>query len=157
MKVLATAAILGAAILAAPFLRQEREKSGKDIVAVKATDIKWEKADGMPEGIMVSHLTGESSASPFVDMLKFPRGTRVPLHWHSANHILTVMSGTLVIGREGKPDESAGMEVGPGGYFRFTAKAPHWTFAKEDTVFVVSGDKESDIHWLDKEGQPRKK
>ena len=67
---------LGLAVLMAPFLRQEKgkttEKMEKDIVAVKPSGIKWEKADGMPEGLMVSHLTGEPSAAPFVDMLKSP-------------------------------------------------------------------------------------
>ena len=25
---------------------------------------------------------------------------------------------------------------------------PHWTYAKEDVVFVVSGDKKNDIHFM---------
>jgi len=159
MKIFAAASILGLSLLVSPFLRQEKatENAGKDIVAVKPSGIAWEKAEGMPEGMMVSHLTGESSAAPFVDMLKMARGTRVPLHWHSANHIVSVVSGMLVIGKEGRPDEAAGMEVGPGGYYRITAKAPHWTFAKEDTIVVVSGDQKNDIHRLDKADQPRKK
>src|SRR6185295_19618219 len=103
---------------------------------VKPSEIKWEKADGMPEGVWVSHLTSDSNAAPYVDMLKFSRGTRIPLHWHSANHIVTVISGTLVVGREGAPQDGMGMEVPAGGYVRITAKSPHWTFAKEDTIFI---------------------
>lgn len=158
MKVLAIASILGLASLVTPFLPQEksREKSDKDLMIVKASNIKWEKAEGMPEGIWVSHLTGESDAAPFVDMLKIPRGTRIPLHWHNANHIVTVVSGTFVFGKEGKPDETMGMEVGAGGYARISAKQPHWGFAKEDTILVVSGDKENDMHWMDKEGERRR-
>ncbi len=156
MKLIAAASILSLSVMMVPFLR-EKKSPDKDIVAVKASAIKWEKPDGAPEGIMISHLTGESSASPFVDMMKFAGGTRVPLHYHTANHIVTVVSGTLIIGKEGQPDEAAGMEVGPGGYFRLTGKAPHWTMAKEDTVVVISGDKKNDTHFLDKEDQPRKK
>ena len=157
MKLIAAASILSLSVMMVPFLRMEKKSPDKDIVAVKASAIKWEKPDGAPEGIMISHLTGESSASPFVDMMKFAGGTRVPLHYHTANHIVTVVSGTLIIGKEGQPDEAAGMEVGPGGYFRLTGKAPHWTMAKEDTVVVISGDKKNDTHFLDKEDQPRKK
>jgi quercetin dioxygenase-like cupin family protein len=156
MKLIAAASILSLSVMMVPFLR-EKKSPDKDIVAVKASAIKWEKPDGAPEGIMISHLTGESSASPFVDMMKFAGGTRVPLHYHTANHIVTVVSGTLIIGKEGQPDEAAGMEVGPGGYFRLTGKAPHWTMAKEDTVIVIAGDKKNDTHFLDKEDQPRKK
>jgi len=153
MKVVAAAALLAVLAVMAPFLAQERsrEKSGKDLLVVKPSEIKWEKADGMPEGVWVSHLTGDSNVAPFVDMLKFARGTRIPLHWHSANHLVTVLSGTLLVGREGAPEDGMGMEVPAGGYVRITAKSPHWTFAKEDTIFVVSGDKENDLHKMDKE------
>jgi quercetin dioxygenase-like cupin family protein len=153
MKVVAVASILAVIAVLAPLTKQERsrEKSDKDVLVVKPGAIKWEKADGMPDGVWVSHLTGDSNAEPFVDMLKFARGTRIPLHWHSASHIVTVLSGTMVIGKEGKPEEGMGMEVPAGGYARITAKVPHWTFAKEDSIVVISGDKEHDLHWMEKE------
>ena len=152
VKVVAVTSILAVLAVLAPFAAQERakEKSDRDILVVKPAAIKWEKAEGMPEGVWVCHLTGESSAAPFVDMLKFSRGTRIPLHRHSANHILTVMSGTMVLGREGKPEEGMGMEIPAGGYARLTAKAPHWTYAKEDSIVVIAGDKEHDLHWVEK-------
>lgn len=158
MKVVAVASILAVVAVLAPFVNQERsrEKSDKDLLVVKPAAIKWEKADGMPEGVWVSHLTGESNAAPFVDMLKFTRGTRIPLHWHSANHIVTVLSGTMVLGKEGKPEEGMGMEVPAGGYARLTAKQPHWTFAKEDSIVLIAGDKEQDIHWLEKDKGEKK-
>lgn len=158
MKVLAVASVLAAAALASPFLQERgKEKSDKDFMVVKPDAVKWEKAEGMPEGVMVSHLTGDTNAAPFVDMLKIARGTRVPLHWHSANHIVTVLSGTIVFGKEGRPDETMGMEVPAGGYARISAKAPHWTFAKEDAVIVVSGDKANDMNWMDKEKNGQRK
>ena len=162
MKVVVVAALVALASVAYPVLSQERgrEKMDKDVMVVKAANIKWEKAEGLPEGVWVSHLTGDTNAAPFVDMLKMPRGTRIPMHWHSANHIVTVVSGTLVFGKEGMPDERGGMEVGPGGFARITAKQPHWTFAKEDTIVVVSGDKANDLHWMEKgkerEGEKRR-
>jgi quercetin dioxygenase-like cupin family protein len=157
MKLIAAASILTLSLLMVPFLRMEKSRSvDKDIVAMKASAIKWERPEGMPEGLMVSHLTGEATSAPFVDMLKFAGGTRVPLHYHSANHIVTVVSGTLIIGKEGQPDESSGMEVGPGGYFRISGKAPHWTMAKEDTIIVIAGDRKNDTHFLDKEEHHKK-
>jgi hypothetical protein len=82
VKVVAVTSILAVLAVLAPYAAQERakEKSDKDIHVVKPSAIKWEKAEGMPEGVWVSHLTGESNAAPFVDMLKFSRGTRIPLH-----------------------------------------------------------------------------
>lgn len=152
MKVVAVASIIAVVAVLAPVMTQERtrEKPDKDLLVIKPSAIKWEKAEGLPEGVWISHLTGESNASPFVDMLKFPRGTRVPLHWHSSNFVITVLSGTMVFGKEGKPEEGLGMEVSSGGYARITAKAPHWTFAKEDSIVVISGDKENDLHPMEK-------
>ena len=56
MKVVAAASLLAALAVVAPFLGQERsrEKSDKDLLVVKPSEIKWEKADGMPEGVWVS-------------------------------------------------------------------------------------------------------
>ena len=158
MKMVAVASILAVVAVLAPFVKQERarQKSDKDLMVVKPGAIKWEKAEGMPDGVWVSHLTGESNAEPFVDMLKFSRGTRIPLHWHSASHIVTVLSGTMVMGKEGRPDETMGMEIPAGGFVRITGKTPHWTMAKEDSLVVVAGDKEHDLHWMEKE-TPEKK
>jgi len=151
MKIVVVMTLLAAAAVGSMLVGQDKkEKLDKDLLAVKAGDIRWEKAAGMPEGVWVSHLTGEPAASPFVDMLKIARGTRISLHWHSANHIVTVMSGTIVFGKEGKPEETAGTEITAGGYARINARQPHWTMAKEDTILVVSGDKENDIHWMSK-------
>ena len=156
MKVVAVTSILAVLAVLAPLATQERtrEKSDKDVMIVKPSAIKWEKVDGMPEGVWVSHLSGESNTAPFVEMFKFARGTRIPLHWHSDNHIVTVMSGTMVLGKEGKPEEGMGTEIPAGGYARLTAKTPHWTFAKEDSIVVICGDKEHDLHWMEK---PEKK
>jgi len=157
MKVLAVASILAVSVFAAPFIVQERgrEKQDKDLMVVEPSMIKWEQIEGLPDGCMSSNLAGDSKSAPFVSMFKLPRGTRVPLHYHSANRIVTVMSGTLVLGREGKPEEGTGMEIPAGGYARVPAKSPHWNFVKEDTVFIVSGDKPKDLHWLEKEGEKK--
>ena len=157
MKVLAIASILAISAVLAPFITQERdrEKADKDFTVVKPSMIKWEQIEGLPEGCMASNLTADSNTAPFVSMFKLPRGTRVPMHWHSANRIVTVISGTLVLGKEGKHEEGMGIEIPAGGYARVPAKSPHWNFVKEDTVFVVSGDKPKDLQWLDKEGEKK--
>ena len=141
MKILVGA--LTAALAASVWLKQEKAKP-EGIFAVRAQDIPWQKAEGMPAGVMVSHAAGEAKGGAAVDFLMFPAGTRVPPHWHSANHVVTVLSGKLVIGSPGEK----GQDVGPGGYFKLTGKTPHWTTAKEDTVFVVSGDAPNDLHWV---------
>jgi len=142
MKILVGALV--AALSASVWLDQEKEKA-EGLSAVPAKDIAWQKAEGMPAGVMVAHVAGDAKGGAAVDFLKFPAGTRIPPHWHSANHVVTVLSGKLVIG---SPGQEKGLEVGPGGYFKLTGKTPHWTTAKEETVFTVSGDAPNDLHWV---------
>jgi quercetin dioxygenase-like cupin family protein len=148
MKVVAVAAILGVAALLSPFLKQERDKEPQ---VVKASAVKWEKMDGMPEGFWIAHPTGDPDSAPWVCMVKMSKGTLVPLHSHSPHNVMTVVTGNVEFGREGKPGDGTGMMVGPGGYCRMPANQPHWTYAKDDAVFVVSGDKKNDIHFIEKE------
>lgn len=142
MKILVGALL--AALAASVWLDQEDKGKPLGLSAVRAQDIAWQKAEGMPAGVMVSHAAGDAKGGAAVDFLKFPAGTRVPPHWHSANHVVTVLSGKLEIG---SPGLEKGLEVGPGGYFRIMGKTPHWTMAKEETVFTVSGDAPNDLHW----------
>ncbi|HEX7896318.1 MAG TPA: cupin domain-containing protein [Planctomycetota bacterium] len=118
------------------------------LVSVQAGDIPWQKAEGLPAGVLVAHVTGDAKGGPAVDYIKFPAGVRVPLHWHSANHVVTVISGRLHIGGPGSPELEKGFEVGPGGYYKIPAKTPHWTAAKDVTVIAVSGDAPNDLHWV---------
>ena len=150
MKVVVVAAILGLSALLSPWVTQEKEK---DTQVVKASAVKWEKMEGMPEGFWISHPTGDPDSAPWVCMVKMAKGTLVPLHSHSPNNVMTVVSGTVEFGKEGKPGEGSGMEVGAGGYCRMASNQPHWTYAKEECVFVVSGDKKNDIHFMEKEGK----
>ena len=134
-----------AALSAAAWIAQDAPKAG-GIVGVDASELRWEKAEGLPAGVMFAR-TGADAKGPALDFIKFPAGARVPLHWHSANHAVIVVSGRLVIG---SPDLEKGREVGPGGYFRVPGKTPHWTWAKEECVIAVAGDAPNDLHWVAK-------
>jgi quercetin dioxygenase-like cupin family protein len=133
--------LLAATLLAGSELGQEPSQG---LTAVQARDIQWQKAEGLPAGVRVAHVSGDAQGGAAVDFIKFPAGTRVPLHWHSANHVVTVLSGRLFIGAPGLDKD---LEVGPGGYFKIAGKTPHMTSAKEETVIAVSGDAPNDLHW----------
>ena len=127
----------------------------RDITAMQPAQIQWQRPDasaGMPAGMMVYHVSGEGQQGPFVDLIKFPDGTRVPLHTHSANHVVTVLSGSLTIARDG---HEKGTTVEAGGFFKIPAGTPHVTSAIRETVISVSGDKPNDITFA--EGRTDKK
>ena len=114
---------LAAAIGAGYLVGQEIR--AREIVAVNPADIQWEKAGKAGEGIWSHHVSGSAAGGAAVDLIKFAKGAKVPLHYHSANHVVTVVSGRLVIGKSGAPSETGGMEVAAGGYYTIPARSPH--------------------------------
>lgn len=150
MKILLVAAAAAGLVW---YAAQERPGDlAQTITAVKATEVKWEKAEGLPEGVMLASIQGDMKKGPFLTLLKFPAGTKIPLHWHNANGGVAVVSGTMVIGQEGRPEIGKGMEVSEGGYFKVPAKTHHWSWAKTEVVFAYFGDMAHDIHYVEGKG-----
>lgn len=69
-----------------------------------------------PGGSTLRAAAGRRSRSfPYLDA-----GFKAPLHFHSADHYATTVSGNLVLKVDGREQQLA-----PGSYFSFTGKAPH--------------------------------
>jgi quercetin dioxygenase-like cupin family protein len=91
--------------------------AGKSAVVAKS-DLKW-KDMGIP-GVAAACVSGdmEKGASRFY--LKYPVGLVTPSHHHTADHYVTVISGTITLTVDGKDHK-----LGPGSYFELTGGAPH--------------------------------
>jgi quercetin dioxygenase-like cupin family protein len=78
-------------------------------------------------------------------MIRAPKDTHVPKHWHSANETHTVLSGTFVIECEGQR-----AELGPGSFNYVPMRMVHeaWTKASEGTLLFITVDKAWDINWV---------
>ncbi len=107
---------------------------GNSAVVANA-DLKW-KDMGVP-GIAAAPVSGdmEKGASRF--FLKYPVGFVSPKHHHSADHHVTVVSGTITLTVDGKDHK-----LGPGSYFSLTDKAPHVAKVEgeEEAVFFIQAD-----------------
>ena len=108
--------------------------AGKLVVVPKA-DLKW-KDMGIP-GVAAAPVAGdmEKGASRF--FLKYPVGFVTPKHHHSADHYVTVLSGTITLTVDGKEHK-----LGPGSYFALTEKIPHTAKVEgtEEAVFFIQAD-----------------
>lgn len=100
---------------------------------VKAADVKWVDAKGLPAGAKVCFLHGDPAKEASTCLMKFPAGITIPAHWHSSDEIVTVNSGSVTFGFSEKADESKGTVVEAGGFIVIPAKTPHWAIAKTDT------------------------
>jgi mannose-6-phosphate isomerase-like protein (cupin superfamily) len=108
--------------------------AGKALVVAKA-DLKW-KDMGIP-GVAAAPVSGdmEKGASRF--FLKYPVGFVSPKHHHTADHYVTVVSGTITLTVDGKEHR-----LGPGSYFALTEKMPHTAKVEgnEEAVSFIQAD-----------------
>ena len=113
--------------------------AGKAVVVTKA-ELKW-KDMGIP-GVAAAPVSGdmEKGASRF--FLKYPVGFVTPKHHHTADHYVTVVSGTITLTVDGKEHK-----LGPGSYFELTQKKPHAAKVEgnEDAVFFIQAEKAWDV------------
>jgi quercetin dioxygenase-like cupin family protein len=79
-----------------------------------AEDLKWEDLDakGAP-GVQIADVRGNHGKGAFAAFIKFPNGFNTPLHTHTADMKITVISGTFVQ----TPDGKSQVKLGPGSYF----------------------------------------
>ena len=105
--------------------------AGKAVVAAKG-DLKWVD-QGIP-GISAATVDGDMKKGASHFFLKYPGGLVTPLHHHSPDHYVTVLSGNLVLVVDGKDHA-----VPPGSFFALTGKEPHAARCegKEDCVMFV--------------------
>jgi quercetin dioxygenase-like cupin family protein len=113
-------AIAGSLLLAAVVLAQgtKAKTAPKDaaskLVVVPASDLKWADLDpkGAP-GVMIADVWGDHTKGAFGAFIKLPPGFVAPLHTHTSDYKVVIVSGTYIQAPEGKPE----FRLGPGSYF----------------------------------------
>lgn len=131
VAVIAAAAFSVAAALAG--------ESGKSIVVSKA-DLKW-KAMGNA-GVAAALVSGDMDKGPCRFFLKYPAGLVTPPHHHTANHHVTVISGSITLTVGGKEHR-----LGPGAYFMLADRATHVAKVEgaEDAVMFIQAESPWDV------------
>jgi mannose-6-phosphate isomerase-like protein (cupin superfamily) len=129
--------VIAAAIFsAAPALAAE---TGKSVVLAKS-DLKW-KAMGT-SGVAAAPVSGDMEKGPCRFYLKYPVGLVTPLHHHTANHHVTMISGSITLTVGGKE-----LRLGPGAYFMLADRAAHVAKVNgnEEAVFFIHAEGPWDV------------
>jgi len=84
------------------------------LVVVPADDLKWADLDpkGAP-GVKIADLWGNHATGGFGAIIQLPAGFAVPLHTHTFDYKVVIVSGTYIQVPQGKPE----FRIGPGSYF----------------------------------------
>jgi quercetin dioxygenase-like cupin family protein len=139
--------LVAAALLAqsAEAAKAKSPQSGgaKKFIVWPAADLKWEPLAGAPPGIMNAALWGDPTKGAYGAISKFPAGFSAPLHTHSADHKIVIISGTWIHGEEGKPE----VRLGAGSYLFQPANRRHTSAcdAASECVFFIESNKKFDI------------
>ena len=136
LKQIMIIAISAALIAAAPMLAIGAEKT----VVVAKADLKWKNMG--TSGVAAAPVSGDMEKGPSRFFLKYPVGFVTPKHHHTADHYVTVVSGTITLTVDGKDHK-----LGPGSYFALTKKIPHTAKVEgnEDAVFFIQADGPWDV------------
>ena len=128
---------LAVALFSAAFV--SAGESGKSVVVPKG-DLKWKTVNDA--GVAVALVSGDMDKGPSRFFLKYPVGLTTPLHFHSADHHVAMISGTITLTVGGKEHR-----IGPGSYFMLADKAPHIgkVEGSEDAVFFIQADGPWDV------------
>jgi quercetin dioxygenase-like cupin family protein len=77
-----------------------------------AADIQWMEMKGLPPGAKIAPLWGQVDKGAYGALLRLPGGEKHPLHVHTNDVKLVVISGTFLY----TPDGGVEQRLGPGSY-----------------------------------------
>jgi anti-sigma factor ChrR (cupin superfamily) len=159
--VFAMACALPAAVLAqgsgGAKARTAPKPAASRLVVMPASDLKWADLDptGAP-GVKIADLWGNHANGAYGAFFKLPAGFAVPLHTHTYDIKVVIVSGTYVQGPEGKPE----FRLGPGSYFMQPGgNYRHTTSCDKasDCVFFAESKGKFDLKLVDAGKAPAKK
>jgi anti-sigma factor ChrR (cupin superfamily) len=118
------------------------------LVVMPASDMKWTDLDPGAPGVKVADLWGNHASGAFGALFKLPAGFAAPLHTHTHDMKVVIISGTYIQAPEGKPE----FRLGPGSYFlQPGGNYRHTTTCDKasDCVFLVEGKGAFDLKPVD--------
>jgi quercetin dioxygenase-like cupin family protein len=107
---------------------------------MRLENIKWGPCDPkVPQDpCQISYFRGNPEKEENHSMIKVPKGTAFPPHWHIHNEHIVITKGTFVIAAEGGQEKEIILKTGD--YIYIPAKRVHWARFPEDSVFYLYVD-----------------
>ena len=108
------------------------------------------KFEEVVPGVSKAMLQGNAENGPYVAFTKFAPGARNPLHTHSNEIRMLVLSGAYVYTMDGKEHRA-----GPQSYVVIPPHVEHTSGGdpKEGALFLEESDQKFDMNWLNEEMQ----
>ena len=123
----------------------------------QAPALAWGPAPAVfPAGAKMAVLQGDPSKPEwFTVRLDLPNGYRVQPHFHPTDELLTVISGTFLLGMGDKLDEAKATVLPTGGFGTVAANMHHYAVARGHTVVQVQAMGPFVLTYVNPQDQPR--
>src|SRR5439155_8979193 len=106
--------------------------AGQRAVLRAASEMKWVDVPDT-KGAQQAVVWGNSQKGAHGSFAKFPAGTQIPMHTHTAGGRTVVITGTIVETIEGQQPK----ELGQGSYFYIPGEVKHITACKEGAECII--------------------
>jgi hypothetical protein len=140
-------------VLALLTVSQAQAQKKKEIVGLPSEDLKWTAMQGGPAGAMYSNLWGDVTKGAYGAFIKLPGGMSNPLHSHSSDVKLVVISGKFWI----QPEGGERKVLGPGSYGFAPAKMKHTSGTVEGSECLVFQESTGKFDFVPADGAQAKK
>lgn len=158
LKPIVVAAAFGGAVALAPGLPASAQGQGEGTHVVLQGD-EFEYQPGPPsleEGVEYSVLYGDpGSEGVFAMRLRMPDGFSIAPHTHPRPEIVTVISGTFLLGEGEEADRDSVTTLEPGDFFAFDSGMAHYAFTEGETVVQLNSSGPWEIEYVNPEDDPR--
>ena len=151
MFLVVTFALVGLSWSGAPEVRASEKGSKGGALLVPAADLKWTDVPNMA-GVQMAVVDGDPTKGPSHFLIKFAGGFTAPVHHHTANHFVTVVSGTVGLTVDGTETK-----LPAGSVFSFSKKTKHATSCAAGADCVLSVDSRGKWDVIPEGEKPAKK
>lgn len=124
------------------------QQSAQQPQFVNADEATFVSAPGAPECYSFAIEHGDPKAGSSVMLVKLASGCTMPMHWHSANEQLMLVTGTAQVEMQGEQPRT----LKAGGYYFMPARHLHQLSCASGCSFHRAMDGIIDIHYVDATG-----
>ena len=126
---------------------------------VEPATIQWSAGPAaLPPGTKVAMLHGDPSKPElFVMRLWFPANFRIPPHTHPKPEIVTVISGSIILGMGTDGDRAKARKLVSGSFVSMDPNTPHYGFTEEEAVIQLSTVGPWSVNYINPADDPRTK
>lgn len=153
-SVAAGAAVLAVTVFGAAAQTPQTEPSH---TITTPEEITWRAGPAsIPEGAQSAVLYGDPGAEGLFAMrLKLPADYTIRPHTHAKPEVVTVISGTLHLGRGETMNRAQTTELPAGSFFAMPPGMAHYVVAGEDTVIQLNSTGPWNLSYIDPADDPR--